>query len=57
MIEGNPSLFQLRLLQQLAASGGNTVVLGFPTAGTPLPLKERKAELPETGEPPPEAAE
>jgi regulator of protease activity HflC (stomatin/prohibitin superfamily) len=53
MIEGNPSLFQLRLLQQLAASGGNTVVLGFPTAGTPLPLKERKGELPETGEPPP----
>jgi regulator of protease activity HflC (stomatin/prohibitin superfamily) len=56
MIEGNPALFQLRLLQQLAASQGNTVVLGFPTASTPLPLKERKGELPETSEPsrPPE---
>jgi regulator of protease activity HflC (stomatin/prohibitin superfamily) len=53
MIEGNPSLFQLRLLQQLAASAGNTVVLGFPTAGTPLPLKEHKGELPEKGEAPP----
>jgi regulator of protease activity HflC (stomatin/prohibitin superfamily) len=50
MIEGNPSLLQLRLLQQLAATSGNTVVLGFPTASTPLPLKERKGELPKTGE-------
>lgn len=50
MIDGNPALFQLRLLQQLAASAGNTVVLGFPTASTPLPLKERKAELPEKGQ-------
>jgi regulator of protease activity HflC (stomatin/prohibitin superfamily) len=51
MVEGNPSLLQLRLLQQLGSSAGNTVVLGFPTSDTPLPLKERTAELPEPGEP------
>jgi regulator of protease activity HflC (stomatin/prohibitin superfamily) len=28
MIEDNPALYQLRLLQQLGATGGNTVVLG-----------------------------
>ena len=50
MVEGNPSL-QLRLLQQLGSSTGNTVVLGFPTSDTPLPLKERPGELPEPGEP------
>ena len=48
MVEGNPSLLQLRLLQT-GSSAGNTVVLGFPTSDTPLPLKERRAELPEPG--------
>jgi regulator of protease activity HflC (stomatin/prohibitin superfamily) len=57
MIEGNPSLLQLRLLQQLAASAGNTVVLGFPTSDTPLPLKERKDELPRKRETPSDDAE
>jgi regulator of protease activity HflC (stomatin/prohibitin superfamily) len=54
MVDGNPSLLQLRLLQQLASSAGNTVVLGFPTGGTPLPLKDRKGELPEPTETPPD---
>lgn len=53
MITDNPGLMQLRLLQQLAGSSGNTVVLGFPTAGSPLPLKER-APLPDEGAEPPE---
>lgn len=30
MVEDNPGLLQLRILQQLAASSGNTVMLGWP---------------------------
>jgi regulator of protease activity HflC (stomatin/prohibitin superfamily) len=39
MLEENPGLLQLRILHQLAASSGNTVVLGWPGAdgGVPLP--------------------
>ncbi|HEU4571530.1 MAG TPA: slipin family protein [Candidatus Limnocylindrales bacterium] len=38
LIEDNPGLLQLRILHQLAASSGNTVVLGWPGAeGAPLP--------------------
>lgn len=40
MVNANPSLLQLRLLQQLSGSTGNTVILGFPPQGTPIPLKE-----------------
>jgi regulator of protease activity HflC (stomatin/prohibitin superfamily) len=32
MLEDNPGLLQLRILQQLASSSGNTVVLGWPGA-------------------------
>lgn len=39
LIDTNPNLLQLRLLQQLATSGGNTIVLGLPTTTTPLPLR------------------
>jgi regulator of protease activity HflC (stomatin/prohibitin superfamily) len=47
LMEGNPALMQLRLLQQLAGSSGNTVVLGFPTSATPLPVpRAGEAELP-----------
>jgi regulator of protease activity HflC (stomatin/prohibitin superfamily) len=38
-LEDNPGLLQLRILHQLAASSGNTVVLGWPGAeGGPLPV-------------------
>ena len=38
LVEDNPGLLQLRLLQQLEASSGNTVVLGWPAAeGAPSP--------------------
>ena len=41
LLEDNPGLLQLRILHQLAASSGNTVVLGWPGAeggpGGPLP--------------------
>jgi regulator of protease activity HflC (stomatin/prohibitin superfamily) len=39
LVEGNPALMQLRLLQQIAESAGNTIVLGLPSSATPLPLK------------------
>jgi hypothetical protein len=29
---------QLRLLQQIAGSAGNTIVLGLPASATPLPV-------------------
>ena len=35
--EGSPALLQLRLLQQLAATPGHTVVIGTPPLGMPLP--------------------
>lgn len=44
MIEASPSLLQLRLLQQIGESGGNTIVLGLPTGGTPLPIRQRDIE-------------
>lgn len=47
MMEANPALMQLRLLQQLAGTSGNTVVLGFPSTATPLPVtRARESELP-----------
>jgi regulator of protease activity HflC (stomatin/prohibitin superfamily) len=39
MIEDNPNLLQLRALQSLADSGGNTLVLGLP--GNTVPLTKR----------------
>ena len=38
-MEGNPALMQLRVLQEIGSSSGNTVVLGFPAAVAPLPLR------------------
>jgi regulator of protease activity HflC (stomatin/prohibitin superfamily) len=53
LMEGNPALMQVRLLQQLAGSSGNTVVLGLPGSMTPLPLRASGEELPPVE--PPEA--
>lgn len=50
LVERSPGLFQLRLLQQLAGSSGNMVVVGFPPGATPLPVREGDQPLPE-GEP------
>ena len=38
MIERNPTLMQLRLLQVLGQQPGNTVVLGLQPGGTPIPV-------------------
>jgi regulator of protease activity HflC (stomatin/prohibitin superfamily) len=41
MIERNPSLVQLRLLQAVSQQPGNTLVLGVQQQGTPIPVGER----------------
>lgn len=38
-LEENPALMQLRVLQEIGKSSGNTLVLGLPAATTPLPLR------------------
>ena len=39
MIEDNPGLLQLRILQQLGGSSGNTIMLGLPAPdGRPVPV-------------------
>lgn len=39
----NPALLQLRLLQQFGASEGNSLILGFPSPGTPPAVIVEKA--------------
>ena len=50
MVNENPALLQLRLVQQLGTSTGNTIILGIPTTSTPIPVSTRG---PGTAEPPP----
>ncbi|MEX0790207.1 MAG: slipin family protein [Actinomycetota bacterium] len=52
MAADNPTLLQLRLLQQLGESGGNSVILGYPGFGAPLPVVagEQKAPPKESGD-------
>jgi regulator of protease activity HflC (stomatin/prohibitin superfamily) len=38
LVEGNPALLQLRALQQLGSSAGNTLILGMPASTTPIPV-------------------
>lgn len=55
MVQDNPALLQLRLLQTLGASSGNTVVVGSPETGISLkPSTKRRASGPEatSSEPP-----
>jgi len=40
MMEGNPMLMHLRLLQEIGGASGNTIVLGLPGVATPLPIRE-----------------
>ena len=42
MIEGNPNLMQLRLVQALSEASGNTLILGMPTQSTPIPISKEK---------------
>lgn len=40
MAEGNPSLLQLRALQLMSESTGNTIMLGVPGASVPMPASK-----------------
>jgi regulator of protease activity HflC (stomatin/prohibitin superfamily) len=42
LLEQNPALMQLRLLQSVGSSSGNTLVLGLPSHSVPLPIKSEK---------------
>lgn len=48
LIEGNPHLLQLRMLQSLSDSTGNTLVLGLPNGATPVPVKSKGPQTSET---------
>jgi regulator of protease activity HflC (stomatin/prohibitin superfamily) len=55
MVESNPALLQLRLLQQLESTSGNTVLVGMPPSTTPVPVRQvgRPTPEPDQPEPPP----
>ena len=44
MIDSNPNLMHLRLVQSLGESSGNTLVLGMPSQTTTLPIKTKEIE-------------
>jgi regulator of protease activity HflC (stomatin/prohibitin superfamily) len=39
LVEENPAILQLRLLEQLESSSGNTVLVGMPAGTTPVPVR------------------
>ncbi len=45
-MDDNPNLLQLRALQALADSSGNTLVLGLPNTSVPLVKQSGKSEVP-----------
>jgi regulator of protease activity HflC (stomatin/prohibitin superfamily) len=47
MVEKSPALLQLRVIQSVEGSRGNTVILGLPSQSSLVPV--RLAELEETG--------
>ncbi len=51
MMDDNPNLLQLRALQALADSGGNTLVLGMPNGSIPLVKGAEKTSVPPRKEP------
>jgi hypothetical protein len=53
LIDRNPAILQLRLLQSVQDSSGNTLVLGMPPQSTPLPVRSQQdAHEPKLVEPP-----
>jgi regulator of protease activity HflC (stomatin/prohibitin superfamily) len=54
MIESNPGLMQLRMLQTFSGSSGNTLVLGLPAQTAPIPLR---SGITENKEIPPQSPE
>ena len=51
MTEGNPNLMQLRLVQALGESSGNTLVLGMPSQGIPFPVSKHTPSREPKGKP------
>ena len=45
MVKDNPALMQLRLLQSVADSSGNTLILGLPAQSSPLPIPAKEADI------------
>jgi regulator of protease activity HflC (stomatin/prohibitin superfamily) len=54
-IDGNPNLLQLRALQALADSSGNTLVLGLPNGALPVIKQNEKSAAPEHKEQSPDS--
>jgi regulator of protease activity HflC (stomatin/prohibitin superfamily) len=51
MMDDNPNLLQLRTLQALAETGGNTLVLGLPSGSVPMVTRTEKTSVPSRKEP------
>ncbi|WP_320043852.1 slipin family protein [uncultured Desulfobacter sp.] len=49
MIEGNPNLMQLRLVQAFGNSSGNTLILGMPSEAVTVPIFKGSASKEHTG--------
>jgi regulator of protease activity HflC (stomatin/prohibitin superfamily) len=47
LIENNPALMQVRLLQSVTETSGHTLVMGMPANTAPLPVKARTGEAPQ----------
>jgi regulator of protease activity HflC (stomatin/prohibitin superfamily) len=55
LVERNPAILQLRMLQAIGQSGGNTVVMGMPPQSTTIPIRAGQPEEPEPRQLPPES--
>ena len=44
VVEKNPDLMQLRILQVLGQSSGNTIVYGMPSQGIPFPVRTKESQ-------------
>jgi len=40
MMDGNPNLMQLRLLQEFGEASGNTLIFGMPSQSVPVPISK-----------------
>ena len=52
MVQDNPALMQLRLLQSIGDGSGNTIVLGVPGPVTPVPVRGKGTQHGHEAEPP-----
>ena len=54
LVQDNPALMQLRMLQVVGEQSGNTVVLGMPAGATPLPVASSGRDRIEPPQAPPQ---